>query len=157
MYRCSLQHNIFIYFLLCIFDWVYRRQFVFAFELALENLPVKSIEVWLLSIYLQAHIRFSQQGAYSPRKFWNSFWPRFSRRRPICNHPLSLHQWSVFKYHRDRPLVFVIFCMKLGHHKGTKVTEPDFEKKSWGVTNGWKTPIWGYFWRFFVHISTFSH
>ena len=21
---------------------------------------------------------------------------------------------------------FLIFCMKLGHHKGTKVTEPDF-------------------------------
>ena len=24
---------------------------------------------------------------------------------------------------------FLIFCMKLGHHKGTKVTEPDFWKK----------------------------
>ena len=22
--------------------------------------------------------------------------------------------------------IFLIFCMKLGHHKGTKVTEPDF-------------------------------
>ena len=32
----------------------------------------------------------------------------------------------VFIYPRDRSLVFLIFCMKLGHHKGTKVTEPDF-------------------------------
>ena len=40
---------------------------------------------------------------------------------------------------------FLIFCMKLEHYKGTKVTEPDFEKKSWGVTNGGKSPFWGYF------------
>ena len=30
---------------------------------------------------------------------------------------------------------FLIFCMKLGHHKGTKVTEPDFwRKKCWEFT-----------------------
>ena len=28
--------------------------------------------------------------------------------------------------------IFLKFCMKLGHHKGTKVTEPDFWKKIWG-------------------------
>ena len=36
-------------------------------------------------------------------------------------------RWSigpfVFEYLRDRP---VVFQMKLGHHKGTKVTELDF-------------------------------
>ena len=31
----------------------------------------------------------------------------------------------------------LIFCMKLGHHKGTK--------KSWGVTNGGKPPFLGHF------------
>ena len=56
---------------------------------------------------------------------------------------------SVFKYLRDRSLVFLVFCMKLGHHKGTKVTEPDFWKKILGgVTNGGKPPFWGYFWCF---------
>ena len=35
-------------------------------------------------------------------------------------------RFAVFKYLRDRSLVFLIFCMELGHHKGTKVTEPDF-------------------------------
>ena len=35
---------------------------------------------------------------------------------------------------------FLIFCMKLVYHKGTKATEPDFWKKSWGVANGGKTP-----------------
>ena len=39
--------------------------------------------------------------------------------------------------------------MRLGHHNGTKKWQsPIFEKKSWGVTNGGKPPIWGYFWCF---------
>ena len=33
---------------------------------------------------------------------------------------------SVYKYLGDCPLVFSNCCMNLGHHKGTKVTEPDF-------------------------------
>ena len=33
---------------------------------------------------------------------------------------------SVFKYLRDLSLFFLIFCMKLEHHKSTKVTEPDY-------------------------------
>ena len=36
--------------------------------------------------------------------------------------------------------------MKLGHHKGTKVTEPDFWKKIFGGRKWGKTPIfWGIF------------
>ena len=42
-------------------------------------------------------------------------------------------------------LFFLIFCMKLVDHKGTEVTEPDFWKKSWGVTNGGKPHFWGIF------------
>ena len=52
---------------------------------------------------------------------------------------------SVFKYLRDRSKDFSNFCMKLVHHKGTKVTEPDFWKK---ILGGHK---WG------VHISASSH
>ena len=44
---------------------------------------------------------------------------------------------------------FLIFCMKLGHHKDRKVTEPDFWKKIVGVANGGKTPILDHFWCFF--------
>ena len=35
--------------------------------------------------------------------------------------------------------------MRLGHHQGTKVREPDFKIKSWGqgVKNGEK-PFWGH-------------
>ena len=40
---------------------------------------------------------------------------------------------------------FLNFCMKLGHHKGTKVTEPHFLKKSLGITNGEKTHFGGIF------------
>ena len=29
--------------------------------------------------------------------------------------------------------ILVLFCMKLGHHKGTKVTEPDFWKKNFDI------------------------
>ena len=52
---------------------------------------------------------------------------------------------------------FLIFCMMLEHHKGAKVTEPDFWKKIfWGHKWG-KTPIFGVFLMFFVHISSSSH
>ena len=43
--------------------------------------------------------------------------------------------------------------MKLGHHKGTKVTEPDFWKKILGGHKWEKTPILGAFLMFLVHIS----
>ena len=43
---------------------------------------------------------------------------------------------------------FLIFCMKLEHHKGTKVTEPDFWKKILGGHKWGKNPFWGYFWCF---------
>ena len=49
--------------------------------------------------------------------------------------------------------IFLIFCMKLVHHKGTKVTEPDFWKKILGGRKWGKTPIFGAFLMFFVHIS----
>ena len=52
---------------------------------------------------------------------------------------------------------FLIFCMKLVHHKGTKVTEPDFWKKILGGHKWGKTPIFGVFLMFFVHISASSH
>ena len=41
--------------------------------------------------------------------------------------------------------IVLIFCMKLGHHKGTKVTEPDFWKKDRGGRKVGKTPIFGSF------------
>ena len=31
-----------------------------------------------------------------------------------------------FRYLRDHPSVFLKFCMKLGYHKVTKVTQDDF-------------------------------
>ena len=52
---------------------------------------------------------------------------------------------------------FLIFCMKLGHHKGTKVTEPDFWKIILGGHKWEKNPILGVYLMFFVHISASSH
>ena len=45
--------------------------------------------------------------------------------------------------------------MKLGHHKGTKVTEPIVEKNPGG--HKWGKRILGVFLMFFVHISASSH
>ena len=42
--------------------------------------------------------------------------------------------------------------MKLGHHKGTKVTEPDFEKKSWGSQMGEKPQFGGIFGVFYPYL-----
>ena len=41
--------------------------------------------------------------------------------------------------------IILIFCMKLVHHKGTKVTEPDLWKKSLGGHKWGKTPIFDVF------------
>ena len=43
--------------------------------------------------------------------------------------------------------------MKLGQHKGTKMTVPIFEKKILGGSQMGETPIFGSFLMFFVHIS----
>ena len=63
---------------------------------------------------------------------------------------------AVFKHLRDCLLVFSIFCLNLGHHKGTKETKTDFLKKILGVTNGGKTHFRGIF-DVFVYISASSH
>ena len=47
---------------------------------------------------------------------------------------------------------FLIFSMKVGYHKRTKVTEPDFWKKILG-----ENPILGVFLMLFAHISASSH
>ena len=47
--------------------------------------------------------------------------------------------------------------MKLGHYKGTKVTEPDFWKKISGGSEMGENPILGAFLMLFVHISASSH
>ena len=60
----------------------------------------------------------------------------------LCNLPFLFSgrsqsaSLSVFKYCDEGPLFFLIFCMKLGYNKGTKVTEPNFGKKSWGSQMG---------------------
>ena len=64
---------------------------------------------------------------------------------------------SDFIYPRDCSLVFMKFWIKLGHHKGTKVTEPDFWKKNLGGHKLGKSPILGAFLMFFVHISSSIH
>ena len=64
----------------------------------------------------------------------------------ICHHPcLWSVSWPVFKYLRDCLLVFSNFCMKLGHHKGTKVTEPFLKKNLGGSHMGEKPHFWGIF------------
>ena len=51
---------------------------------------------------------------------------------------------SVFKDLRDCPSDYLIFLMKLGHHKGTKVTEPNFSKKISGGHKWGENPnFWG--------------
>ena len=63
--------------------------------------------------------------SYSNILFLTLVYPKVSyvinpeRPSVVCGQP-------VYKYLRDGQWVFLIFCMKLGHHKGTKVTGPDF-------------------------------
>ena len=83
--------------------------------------------------------------------YWRGFYAIYKLRIWLVKSPLSFHLYfepqvylmgsivmalvsvlvrqSIFKYLRNRSLVF---CMKLVHDKGTKVTEPDFWKKILG-------------------------
>ena len=59
-----------------------------------------------------------------------SFWTPSLPERVLCNHPCpSVVRPSVgqsLNISETALRIFLIFCMKLVHHKGTKVTEPDF-------------------------------
>ena len=61
-----------------------------------------------------------------------AFWTLELPERVLSNHPCLSVRWSVrpsvFKYFRDHSLFFLIFCMTLGHHKGSNMTEPDFRR-----------------------------
>ena len=77
---------------------------------------------------------------------WIYFGPRVYPKRSFVIALVRVYVClSVFKYLRDHSLVFSSFCMKLGHHKGTKVTEPDFWKKILGGHKWGKIPIFGAF------------
>ena len=68
---------------------------------------------------------------------------------PLSVGPCVL-SWSVFKYLRE---IFSNFCIKLGHYKDTKVTEPDLESKPLGFINGGKSRFRGIFdfWSISLH------
>ena len=57
--------------------------------------------------------------------FKNYFWPNF-----FVVAEIDLTSWV--------NCILVLFCLKLGHHKGTKVTESDFWKKIMGSHMGKK-------------------
>ena len=63
--------------------------------------------------------------------FWAPRLPKRVRSNSPCQFvgPWSFGLWSVrqsLNISETALRIFLIFCMKLGHHKGTKVTEPDF-------------------------------
>ena len=81
---------------------------------------------------------------YKTRNFWNiplilPFWTQDLPEGVLSN---ALVRPSV----RTALRIFLIFCMKLGHYKGTKVTEPDFWKKNLGGSQMGENPhFWGIF------------
>ena len=58
------------------------------------------------------------------------FWTLGLPEGVLCNHPCQSVRPSAVRpslnISETAHWFFLIFCMKLGHHKGTKVTEPDF-------------------------------
>ena len=77
------------------------------------------------------------------QKKHTKFWTPGLLEGVLSNRPCqwSVCPWSVFKYLRDRSLVFLIFCTKLGYHKGTKVTAWFFKIKSWVFKYGKKPTL----------------
>ena len=94
----------------------------------------------------------------------NSFWTPGSPEGVLSNRPCRMVRPFVrlsvspsLNISETVHCFFLIFCMKLGHHKGTKVTEPDFWKKNLGGSQVGEKTILGVFLMFFVHISASSH
>ena len=80
--------------------------------------------------------------AFSPKRLLPILDPGLTEGIP-CNHTSPSVGWSIrllfcpsLDISETFISFFIIFCMKLGHHKGTKVTEPDF----------WKKILWGHKW-----------
>ena len=111
-----------------------------------EEVPIigffgdSELELRTIAILLIVRTPFFKEGI-SIHKNWlkegiKHFGPSFIRKGPVQS-PLSVRSlvslWLVFKYLRDCPLIFLIFCIKLGHHKDK--WHPDICKKSWVVTN----------------------
>ena len=81
------------------------------------------------------HYQVTNQGTENRRKFSQGLYDFMILERVLCNHPCpSVVCQSVSSSVRSPSLnisetalrIFLNFCMKLVHHKGTKVTEPDF-------------------------------
>ena len=87
--------------------------------------------------------------------FWTPVYPKGSY---VINLVCSCC-WSVLGLSLDISetvcQIFLIFCMKLVHHMGTKATDPDFYERILGVTY-WEKPIQGYYLSFFP-ISLYLH
>ena len=77
---------------------------------------------------------------------------------PLVRGP-SVRPWSVGPSLNISETVhwfFLIFCMKLVHQKGRKVTQPYFEKNL-GGSEIWENYIIGVFLKIFAYISGSSH
>ena len=86
--------------------------------------------IYLMNFY-QINTEFEMQIYIYLLAFFNPKWEFWTPGKPegvLSNRPClcSVVHWSVFKYLRDRLLVFSNFLTEVRVLKGTKVTEPDF-------------------------------
>ena len=82
--------------------------------------------------------------------FRGTFWTQGLPEGVLSNHLRGVSVCPSLNY------FFLVFCMKLRHHKGTKVTRARFLKKNLG-SHKWEKNILGAFLRFFAHISASSY
>ena len=91
-------------------------------------------EYWIFLLFI--HFCLALKAFFLMNSFWTLVYPKgsyiISPARPsVCA------LWSV-NISETVHCFSQIFCSKLGHHKGTKVTESDFKKTSWRMKNGGK-------------------
>ena len=118
-----------------------------------------SVSVWYILEFMSWNVKkinqFATKLTWNLWEFWSNFgpwvYPRGSLVIALVRGQLVSPSINISE---TVHCFFLIFCMKLEHHKGTKVTEPDFWKK---ILEGYK---WGknpFLWYFWCFLSIFLH
>ena len=90
--------------------------------MALKSMGADFIKFSFFSIL----VYFREKNNHFLAFFWTS-----APKRDGHIESVPLGRWLVGYLHtwKTALTIFLLFCRKLGHHKGSKLTEPDFEKK----------------------------
>ena len=122
-----------IFYIQKMYDSTFSLLFYFR-SLAFKTTRWRMPPEWYVCTGVFAYICYRVSYKFGPRVYPRGYYVITHVRqsvRPLVRPSLNISETAL--------RIFLIFCLKLVHHKGTKVTEPDFWKKilgghKWGKT-----------------------